>query len=134
MCDLDSFKRCNDTYGHGAGDEALRRAAAAMKISIRSAKRAYRYGGEEFAIVLSDLDVPGSRRLAERVRHHVESLEFEMEGQDVTYGATMSCGVASFPDSSGLATDWRSLIQIADQALYAAKRAGRNCVMSPADS
>jgi len=134
MCDIDRFKRCNDTYGHSVGDEVLRRVAAALKLSIRSTDRAYRYGGEEFVVLLSGRDVDGPFRVAERVRRQVESLEFEIAGEDLPYQATLSCGVAVFPRNSDASRSWRRLVETADQALYAAKRAGRNRVMTPEDA
>ena len=134
MCDIDRFKRCNDTYGHSVGDDVLRRVAAALKLSIRSTDRAYRYGGEEFVVLLSGQDLSGSYRVAERIRRQVESLEFEIEGGDLPYQATLSCGVAAFPDNSDGSQSWQRLVQTADQALYAAKRAGRNRVMTPQEA
>jgi diguanylate cyclase (GGDEF)-like protein/putative nucleotidyltransferase with HDIG domain len=112
--DLDGFKRVNDEHGHPAGDEALRRVARTIRRSKRGFDVAARIGGEEFALLAAGSDAHGAYMLAERVR-----TEIEQEGD----GLTISFGIATFP-LHGASPE--ALLRAADQALYAAKRLGRN--------
>ena len=122
MVDLDHFKRYNDTYGHLAGDEALARASALLKDSIRSIDYAARYGGEEFLLLLHEVGVDDAMRVAERVRQRIAREKFGQEQVAVT----VSIGVAEFPGHGETAL---ALIAAADAALYEAKRNGRNRVV-----
>jgi diguanylate cyclase (GGDEF)-like protein len=126
MLDLDHFKEFNDRYGHPAGDEALRVFAHLLGSSIREHDIAARYGGEEFAIYLSGLDEMGAREVAERIRERTESTIIPL-GPGKTGRLTVSIGIAVAPDDG----DERSMVlKAADSALYRAKLAGRNRVVS----
>jgi len=123
MFDIDHFKRINDTYGHPAGDKVLEQIAELIREHVRDSDVAGRYGGEEFAVVLSDTDKAGARMFAERLRKAVEEM-------DVIYGdkvirLTISLGVADLSKPSITHAD---LISWADQALYTSKKSGRNRV------
>ncbi|MFN2616523.1 MAG: diguanylate cyclase [Thermoleophilaceae bacterium] len=124
--DIDHFKRMNDELGHAAGDDALRRIADAMRIAKRRFDTAARVGGEEFALLVPDTDEHGAYMLAERVRAEVERA---FAARDVAL--TLSLGIATFPLHGQSA---EALAAAADQALYAAKRLGRNrAVISSAE-
>ena len=127
FCDIDYFKRFNDTYGHQAGDECLVRVAQAMDETLnRPADLVARYGGEEFIALLVDTDVEGARMLAERMRARIESLRIEHRASDVAPHLTVSLGVATIiPQPSVRPED---LVDRADRALYVAKEGGRNRV------
>jgi diguanylate cyclase (GGDEF)-like protein len=120
MVDIDHFKRFNDSHGHQAGDEMLRRFAEILKSSIRSCDFGARYGGEEFLIMLTETGAEGALGFAEKLRRSVE--EFRLNGERAV---TVSIGAASFPDHGG---DVDSIISQADAALYRCKREGRNRV------
>jgi diguanylate cyclase (GGDEF)-like protein len=120
MCDVDHFKGYNDEFGHPAGDEVLRMLATILRDATRNVDCAARYGGEEFAVILSDTDLPGAMEVAERIRKRVEATNFPSRG------VTVSIGVAEFPRD---AVDANSLVEVADEALYLAKDAGRNQVV-----
>jgi diguanylate cyclase (GGDEF)-like protein len=124
MFDLDYFKRINDTYGHLAGDYVLSEFARAITPAIRQEDTFARYGGEEF-VVISRNDALQAEAFAERLRKTIEQHPFEFEGTGIR--VSVSGGVASVPDANiNTAVE---LIATADRALYAAKRAGRNCVV-----
>ena len=125
MLDIDYFKRVNDNYGHAAGDNVLKVVSAAIDAMLRSNDEVFRYGGEEFCILLPDTDIESSARLAERVRANIEAhvIDDVVEGHDIS--VTCSLGIASV--KSG-AKDLMSLIEIADAALYESKHNGRNRV------
>lgn len=127
MLDIDSFKIYNDTYGHQAGDECLKKVAGAIAGTLkRPADMVARYGGEEFALVLPHIDKEGASRLAEIIRANIEALKIEHRRSTASPYATASLGVSSaipVPDSS-----YESLIANADKALYLAKKGGRNQV------
>jgi len=125
MMDIDNFKRFNDTYGHRAGDEVLKRAACRVIESIRSIDFAARYGGEEFVVILPETPAEGAVVTAEKIRETIMNHKISMGGSDIS--VTISIGVATYPED---AADRESLIERADRALYAAKRAGRNMVCS----
>jgi diguanylate cyclase (GGDEF)-like protein len=121
MMDVDHFKRINDAYGHLVGDEVLKRLTQITKGSVRVIDLCFRYGGEEFAILLSDTDVEGAVTIAEKIRKQIEALRLEGVKQRIT----VSIGIASFPLHT---PNMRDLIKQADQALYQAKLNGRNRV------
>jgi len=127
MLDLDHFKAINDRWGHLAGDEVLRQVARLLTRTIRVVDSAYRYGGEEFAVLLPERDFAAARRVAERVRQAVEGLEILLEGGGKV-GVTVSVGIAIYPDDGASAQE---LVAAADAALYEAKRGGRNRVSYP---
>jgi diguanylate cyclase (GGDEF)-like protein len=122
LCDLDHFKKINDTFGHPAGDAALVAVSAILKDMCRGSDTCCRYGGEEFVLLLEQTGGEDALAIAERLRRSVESLPFEYDGRPIPL--TLSAGVAAFPDlfikTAG------ELILFADEALYEAKRQGRN--------
>src|SRR5262249_55586080 len=125
LCDLDKFKLINDRHGHPVGDEVLRAVGGILASSIRDRDVAARYGGEELALILPGTPLLGGRRLSERIRRKLEELEIETEsGERIV--VTASFGAASFPTHASAA----SLVAAADRALYEAKDAGRNRVMT----
>jgi diguanylate cyclase (GGDEF)-like protein len=124
LADLDNFKQVNDRFGHQAGDEVLRTFADILRETVRDIDVAARYGGEEFAILLPQTDIAGAERLAERLRGAVE-IRPTAHAQGIPVVVTSSFGVASFPEA-GTAP---GLFAAADEALYRAKRAGKNCVV-----
>ncbi|HEY2556767.1 MAG TPA: diguanylate cyclase, partial [Diaminobutyricibacter sp.] len=127
FADLDYFKRVNDRFGHAAGDEVLKAFAATLRETVRESDAAGRWGGEEFALVLTGTDAAGGARLAERARAAIELQAVTMPGgEDVT--VTASFGVAAYPECH----EFGELLAAADSALYEAKREGRNrVVVSP---
>jgi diguanylate cyclase (GGDEF)-like protein len=126
MIDIDRFKIYNDTYGHQAGDRCLQRVARAMSEAFhRPGDLAARYGGEEFAIILPEADELGAVYVAERLRSSVHALAIEHSGNDCGV-VTISLGVACV--EAGENIDQAALVRRADQALYQAKRTGRNKV------
>ncbi|HTK55501.1 MAG TPA: diguanylate cyclase [Gemmatimonadales bacterium] len=131
MADIDNFKSYNDTYGHGAGDEALKRVAQAMGGSLRRAgDLVTRCGGEEFAVVLPETSLAHAHTVAETLRTVVESLHIRHIGSPVADWVTISVGVASeVPERTGSAA---ALLGTADKAMYRSKHAGRNRVTAAA--
>ena len=125
FCDIDYFKRFNDSYGHQAGDECLVRVAQAMEeVLNRPADLVARYGGEEFVALLVDTEVEGGRMLAERMRARVEALRIENRDSHVGPFLTVSLGVATVVPNPTLRPE--DLMDLADRALYAAKATGKN--------
>jgi len=127
MLDIDYFKRFNDHYGHGAGDECLRRVAMALAgHARRGGDLLARYGGEEFGVVLADTKLEDALVVAERMRAAVEALRVPHSESDAAPCVTVSAGAAAcVPSEEGHAAE---LLKAADQALYAAKEGGRNQV------
>jgi diguanylate cyclase (GGDEF)-like protein len=124
MIDVDHFKRYNDTYGHQAGDEVLRRIASVLSdLSVRRDDIVARYGGEEFFVVLAATDLAGAQRVADRLLEAIKALALA-HATTQEQRVTVSIGVASIVPA--VATDERELIRRADAALYAAKAMGRN--------
>lgn len=123
MMDIDSFKSFNDTFGHQAGDEVLRETALCIRNSLRNFDVAARYGGEEFIVVLPETDVTSATILAERLRKAVEQ---HFINERSRHPVTVSIGVSSL---SKVLQNRHQVIRAADQALYAAKKRGKNCVV-----
>jgi two-component system cell cycle response regulator len=129
IADLDRFKQINDTYGHLVGDIVLREAARRMKASIRRYDSIGRYGGEEFLIVLAGCEGESARTQAERIREAISSEPFAVGDSSVL--VTCSIGVSSRDRNDPV--DGASLMREADQALYLAKKSGRNRVAMAGD-
>lgn len=129
MIDIDFFKDYNDHYGHQRGDECLRCVADALTVvARRPGDYVARYGGEEFTVILSHTGVQGAMKVAEALRTGVEGLNLQHPRSPVHDRVTISLGVAStVPERSGSSD---LLVAAADQAIYEAKREGRNCVRS----
>lgn len=125
MLDVDFFKRVNDAMGHPAGDELLRRLAAVLGLELRQTDLIARYGGEEFAVLLPETTKSEAMQVAERMR---EAVEVKINSGTTTWPQkiTVSVGVATFPEDGKTA---EAVLSAADQALYVAKRAGRNRVI-----
>ena len=129
IADVDFFKAFNDTYGHPAGDDCLRRVAGALRATCRRPlDLAARYGGEEFALILPDTTEEAARGRALEAMRAVAALEIEHRGSQVARVVTLSVGVAGCVPDAQIVAD--TLIERADQALYAAKRAGRNMALT----
>ncbi len=126
LLDLDDFKTVNDTFGHQQGDVVLREVARVLRETSREIDEPARYGGEELAVVLPGTDLAGAYNFAERVRAGIGALELPLLDGDGTLKLTASCGVATLPSS---AADLAELVAAADEALYRAKRAGKNRTM-----
>ncbi|MFZ5861868.1 MAG: diguanylate cyclase [Nitrospirota bacterium] len=122
MIDIDDFKRLNDTHGHVVGDEALVATARAIRNSIRAIDMAARYGGEEFTVILPQTSKQASRTMAQRIGRAVSRTPIHSTKGDVMH-LTVSLGAASFPDDASTPDE---LLQRADQAMYEAKRRGKN--------
>lgn len=124
MVDIDNFKKVNDTYGHPAGDAILKEVGKCILSSIREPDLGFRYGGEEFAVILPTSDIPAGKVVAERMRALIEHYPFKVD-QHVLQ-VTVSIGVASWPAS---AESIKDIISEADKALYEAKHSGKNQVV-----
>jgi diguanylate cyclase (GGDEF)-like protein len=123
LIDIDYFKRWNDRLGHAAGDEILRRLAEVMSELVRETDVLARYGGEEFAVITPNTDQQGALQLAEKIRTAVVEQAFLIDAPGEREPITVSIGVASYQG------DRAAFFKAADRALYAAKEAGRDCVM-----
>jgi len=121
LCDLDHFKRINDTHGHMVGDHVLARAAEQIERSLRTSDTVYRFGGEEFAILLPHTEDHAAKEVADRIRLAIEGIRVDAEDELVTVSA--SCGVATYLNGE----DFEHWLTRADEALYRAKDHGRNC-------
>jgi two-component system, cell cycle response regulator len=123
LFDIDHFKQINDTYGHVAGDSVLRQLAMVVKPRLREQDVLARVGGEEFAVLLPEVDLVGARVAGEKVRKLVEGARFLVDNKK--FGCTVSVGITTF--DAGIASSG-ALYELADKNLYAAKNAGRNRV------
>jgi diguanylate cyclase (GGDEF)-like protein len=123
ICDIDHFKKVNDTYGHDVGDVIIRGFADVLKRIKRDIDVLGRFGGEEFVIVCEETAEKGATQLAERIRSELESSRFMTQQGELS--VTCSVGVTTYPSGG---QDWESLFKSADEALYVSKRGGRNRV------
>jgi two-component system cell cycle response regulator len=126
ILDIDYFKEVNDKYGHLAGDESLKVLATILKSSFRVTDLIARYGGEEFVILLGGTDINYSKKIAERVRSAIESLEINIPGKQEPLKKTVSIGIAEFNNKESVTC----FVDRADKALYEAKAKGRNKVIA----
>jgi diguanylate cyclase (GGDEF)-like protein len=122
--DLDHFKRVNDTHGHGGGDAALCAFVSLVKERLRSEDVVARMGGEEFVLVLPDMDAMHAAYVAELLRRDVEEMRVEYDGRVIS--TTVSAGVTEWLEPGD---DWAAMVKRADRSLYKAKSEGRNRVM-----
>jgi len=120
MLDIDHFKQINDNYGHSVGDVVLKTVAASIKDQLRNIDRVFRYGGEEFLILLSNTHREAAALVGERLRHAAQVQDYEGDGQLVSLTVSLGCATL-LPGES-----MESLLRRADGALYVAKREGRN--------
>ena len=124
MFDIDFFKKVNDSYGHLAGDEVIKQTAVTARSNLRQSDSIGRYGGEEFGIILPETDAEGARIICERIRENIESSIVQTTAAPIRY--TVSIGIAQLSDTAKSYMEW---MQQADEALYAAKKGGRNRVI-----
>ncbi|QJD57748.1 GGDEF domain-containing protein [Pseudomonas sp. gcc21] len=124
IMDIDHFKAVNDRYGHAGGDQALKAVVECMHDSLRSVDNLFRFGGEEFLVLLSGTDHYAAALIAERIRLAIEAMHFEIKGDRLRM--TISAGVATLQEGES----GEALLVRCDQQLYQAKRNGRNCVAS----
>jgi two-component system cell cycle response regulator len=127
MFDIDHFKLVNDTYGHGTGDKVLKGISAITLAACRQEDALVRYGGEEFLIILFHTSRSGAHTFAERLR--AQTADHAFRDNEQTIRITLSAGVACHPEDEGT-REAHAMIGLADQRLYAAKRASRNRVVS----
>ena len=123
FADIDYFKQVNDTYGHLAGDHALRVISTFLRDQVRTSDIVARYGGEEFGIILPEIPVEGAIAAIERLRRGLSELQIKYEGKKLT-NITLSFGVASFSSEENISKN--DFLKQADEAMYRAKRNGRN--------
>lgn len=126
LIDADNFKKVNDTYGHPMGDRILATMGEAIKRSLRSFDFAFRYGGEEFVVILPETNIKSARRAAERIRQSVISECGKVLLGDNSNPVTVSTGIACYPRD---ATEGKALVSLADDLLYQAKGAGKNRIL-----
>ena len=129
IMDIDFFKSVNDTHGHDIGDEVLREFARRIASNVRGIDLACRFGGEEFVVVMPDTDVAYAYAVAERLRKSIETTPIEISRAPGKLTITISIGIAASEDENDSAED---LLHRADQALYRAKKTGRNRVVADA--
>jgi len=124
LCDLDYFKQVNDSYGHDVGDLLLKQTSQTLRNAVRDSDIVIRFGGEEFLVLLIDVNPGDSLAVAEKIRLAIEQMKVNINGE--TLRKTISVGVSEFPgDTDGF---WQA-IKYADVALYQAKDQGRNRVL-----
>ncbi|MGB5965288.1 MAG: diguanylate cyclase [Sulfurimonadaceae bacterium] len=124
MADIDHFKSINDTYGHGCGDEVLKEVAKRLKENLRTYDKVYRWGGEEFLIILTNTNMLDATKVAEGLCQKIASVVCTFEGYEVN--VSMTFGLAPFNIEHANIDE---VIIRADKALYKGKQNGRNCVM-----
>ncbi len=129
MIDIDHFKKINDGFGHDIGDEVLREFAVRLASNVRAIDLPCRYGGEEFMVIMPDTRLEDAERIAERIRRHVAGSPFRVPGGSEPLSVTISIGVAT---TAGAGDTAEALLKRSDEAVYAAKAAGRNTVIAKA--
>jgi two-component system cell cycle response regulator len=129
IMDIDFFKQVNDTYGHDIGDEVLKEFAGRLAANVRGIDLACRYGGEEFVVAMPDTDIAFAINIAERLRQSIETTPVRISRVPHQLNITISIGIAR---AEGQGDTAEQLLHRADQALYRAKRTGRNKVVSDA--
>jgi two-component system cell cycle response regulator len=129
IMDIDFFKSVNDTHGHDVGDEVLKEFASRIAANVRGIDLACRYGGEEFVVVMPDTDVSFAYMVAERLRQQIEVTPMAISRAPSALNITISIGIAKSENGDDTA---EALLHRADQALYRAKRSGRNRVVADA--
>lgn len=120
MLDIDHFKHINDTHGHSAGDDVLRAVAASIKSQLRNVDMVFRFGGEEFLILLSNTGREAAAMVGERLRFAAQARNYSADGNTIELTVSLGCSTLLPGESS------ESLLRRADSALYVAKREGRN--------
>ncbi len=123
MIDFDNFKHFNDSYGHQTGDKLLQEVAAIIKTSLRKADMVFRYGGDEFAALVPGCEINKAEQIAKKFVKEVSETQFKSAGGESINGITISCGVANYEGNL------EDFMTVADSCLFAAKEAGRNCVI-----
>jgi len=124
MIDIDDFKRFNDTYGHQAGDKVLAQTGAVIRSALREADTGYRYGGEEFVVILPETVGPGAVQLSERIRKELAEMPISLKAKTNDH-ITASMGVSELQEKDKLS----EFVKRADENLYAAKKEGKNRVI-----
>lgn len=125
IIDIDDFKKCNDTHGHLTGDLVLVKVAALLTAQIRGCDFVARYGGDEFTVILPEISEKEALAVCWRIMEAVKQYEFQSFENKSIGPLSMTIGIASFPEN---AHDSKELIEKADQAMYAGKKAGKNCI------
>jgi diguanylate cyclase (GGDEF)-like protein len=130
MLDLDNFKKLNDTRGHKAGDDLLRKLGKTLKQNLRKSDVPARYGGEEFVVLLPKTNPEGAKLVAEKILASIRDISLEFDGPEDPYKPTASIGVYSVSQDASKSEDFRKhlehAVHKADQALYSAKNSGKN--------
>jgi two-component system cell cycle response regulator len=129
IMDIDFFKQVNDTYGHDIGDEVLKEFASRIAANVRGIDLACRYGGEEFVVAMPDTDMAFACNISERLRQSIETTPVKISRAPGQLNITISIGIAQ---CEGVEDTAEKLLHRADQALYRAKRTGRNKVVADA--
>jgi diguanylate cyclase (GGDEF)-like protein len=128
MCDVDFFKQYNDTLGHQGGDHVLEAVAGAIKSSVRHSDEPFRYGGEEIVVLLPTQDIEGAVITGQRVCQTIQALAIP-HPKGIDGKVSISVGVTACSRTNPAAS-WREILEQADQALYQAKKTGRNKVVA----
>lgn len=127
MLDIDHFKKINDIYGHSVGDKVIKAVANSISSTTRQTDVAYRYGGEEFVVILNKSELSGAMIIAERIRENVAALSVDVD-VDSQKGKSIGVTISIGGSCSAYCSDTQQLMQQADKVLYCAKHAGRNRV------
>jgi two-component system cell cycle response regulator len=125
VIDIDDFKKCNDTHGHLTGDLVLVKFASLLTAQIRGCDFVARYGGDEFTVILPEISDKEALAVCRRIMKSIEQCEFESFDKENIGSLSVTIGIATFPQN---ANDSKELIEKADQAMYAGKKAGKNCI------